>query len=75
MAVAPCDPRAIAWCVHGALVASGMSPFYPGPHCHPAYVRFAAAIDDMLIGTFNDRQETVEPVLAAFDRAIAGEQR
>jgi hypothetical protein len=35
--------------------------------------RLVAAIGGEILWQFNDRQETVEPVLAAFDRAIAGE--
>jgi hypothetical protein len=36
-----------------------------------ARCRLRAAIGGENIGDFNDHQETVEPVLAAFDRAIA----
>lgn len=67
----PCgvtDERAVAWCAHGALVASGVEP---GAKTHPAMIRLCAAMGDSIIGNFNDRQETVEPILAAFDRAIA----
>jgi hypothetical protein len=38
---------------------------------HCARARLIAAIGGEYLGEFNDRQETVEPVLAAFDRAIA----
>jgi hypothetical protein len=38
---------------------------------HPAVVRRTKSIGSSCIGGFNDLQETVGPVLAAFDRAIA----
>jgi hypothetical protein len=71
--VSPLDVQAVAWCAWGALFAAGL----PETHRtrHPAFHRLRAAIDgNEPIGVFNTQQETVEPVLAAFDRAIAGEQ-
>ena len=64
------SPEAVAWCAYGALKAAG------------SYVSLAAVLRleraigggsgfGEGIGRFNDLQQTVEPVLAAFDRAIA----
>ena len=58
---------AVAWCAEGALVAAGV-PF-DRSFTHPATQRLWDETG-MGIGEFNDAQETVEPVLAAFDRAI-----
>jgi hypothetical protein len=68
--VDPKSERAVAWCADGALVAAGLGP---DRRSHPAMRRLLATIDCRDIGIFNNRQETVEPVLAAFDRAIAAE--
>ncbi len=68
--VAPSDQRAVAWCPFGALVAAGMKLEGRWSE-HPAHLRLEAAMDGH-ITHFNDRQKTVEPVLAAFDRAIYG---
>ena len=62
----PTSKRAVAWCAFGALFAAGV----PDSDLHPAVRRLAAAIDGENICQFNNRQETVEPVLAAFNRAI-----
>ena len=59
--------HAVAWCMAGALMAAGMSRDYG----HPAYQRLKCAVGGELVLGFNDRQKTVEPILAAFDRAIA----
>jgi hypothetical protein len=70
--VSATDQRAVAWCMYGALMAAGM-PFNeadPRPYEHPAAQHLRAAIDDEDICVFNNAQETIEPVLAAFDRAI-----
>jgi hypothetical protein len=72
--VRPRDDRAIAWCAYGALVKAVVPPSMMCAGIgdgHPVYRRFVDAIDGENIGDFNDRQETVQPVLAAFDRAIA----
>jgi hypothetical protein len=62
--------KAAAWCMFGALRAAGMT----GDFHHPAFVRLTEVLDaGMSISSFNDAQENVEPVLAAFDRAIAAE--
>jgi hypothetical protein len=60
---------AVAWCASGALKAArtGTSDL----DYRRASIRLIAAIGGVNIADFNDRQETVEPVLAAFDRAIA----
>jgi hypothetical protein len=60
---------ATSWCASGALdaaalVASDMDR-------RRARCRLLNAIGGETIGDFNDRQKNVEPVLAAFDRAIA----
>jgi hypothetical protein len=65
--VMPTSERAVAWCMFGALVAAGWDIRHTR---HPAYHRLSAATNDEG-AAFNDRQTTVEPVLAAFDRAIA----
>jgi hypothetical protein len=51
----------------GALMAVGV----PRAVRHTSFLRLQSAFGDELIGLFNNAQETVEPVLAAFDRAIA----
>jgi hypothetical protein len=71
--VSPTSGDAVAWCAFGAMVAAGgnFPPCFWGQN--PTVVRLQAAIGGEDIAVFNNRQETVEPVLAAFDRAIAGE--
>jgi|HubBroStandDraft_6_1064221.scaffolds.fasta_scaffold444957_2 hypothetical protein len=75
--VDPTDSSAAAWCANGALIAAGMAE--PSDlstlrfMTHPAYLRLKTAVGDTLVGFFNNGQKTVEPVLAAFDRAIAGQ--
>jgi hypothetical protein len=66
--VSPYSRWASRWCPRGALKAArlGASQF---DHNH-ALCRLVAAMGEF-IAEFNDRQETVEAVLAAFDRAIA----
>jgi hypothetical protein len=64
--VEPTSIRAVAWCMYGAVDAAVGAPVYT----HPAFDRLRAAIGGEDIGGFNNRQETVEPILAAFDRAI-----
>lgn len=65
----PISERAVEWCAYGALVAAGLrNGEYKG---HSAVCRLIVAIGDDSIGSFNNEQETVEPILAAFDRAIA----
>jgi hypothetical protein len=66
--------RAIAWCLVGALDAAGIPYLYHEHGPHPAYKRLKDAIGDERPLDFNARQETVEPVLAAFDRAIAAHE-
>jgi hypothetical protein len=58
-----------AWCASGALLAAraGASDL----NCRLAQIRMLVAVGGEVLHEFNDRQETVEPVLAAFDRAIA----
>lgn len=69
----PVDPTttdAVAWCAEGALNAAGMSEAMTD---HPALNRLRAAMG-VHITLFNDVQESLAPVLMAFDRAIAGGQ-
>jgi hypothetical protein len=61
------DPSAAGWCMYGALEAAGR-----GVIDSRAILRLSRETDGVLIDFFNNRQKTVEPVLAAFDRAIAG---
>ena len=67
--VNPCSKQAVAWCAGGALFAAGVLPLLGIPH-HPAFDRLMEAMGGESIARFNNRQETVEPVIAAFDRAI-----
>lgn len=67
----PVNPRsewAVSWCMSGALIAAGVDELG-----HSAFRRLSDAISrfSSFIPAFNDHQETVEPILAAFDRAIA----
>lgn len=62
---------AVSWCAFGALIAAGLPTH---DTAHPAYLKLVYAVKALGgsdIADFNDRQETVEPILAAFDRAIA----
>lgn len=68
--VDPKSERAVAWCMFGALRMAGM-PCLPFARSYPAFRFLEAAIGGERMPHFNDRQETVDPVLAAFDRAIA----
>lgn len=63
--------EAVRWCAVGALMAA-VPAGRPMTIRHPAYARLREVVG-MDVAVFNDAQETVEPVLAAFDRAIAGE--
>ena len=67
--VSPYSRHAVAWCASGAVQAAQAAA--SDLDCRRAYLRLIAAMDDELIAAFNDRQETVEPILAAFDHAIA----
>jgi len=69
----PTDEKAVAWCAGGALIGAGMHHDLVSCLTHPAVRRLWAVIGDDCIAPFNNRQETVEPVLAAFDRAIAAD--
>ena len=73
--VIPTNERAVAWCMYGALYAAGFSEspgYFSTPENRlPAVRRLRAAIGGGSIAHFNKRQKTVEPILAAFDRAIA----
>ena len=61
--------EAVAWCSIGALEATGAECF--DPSFIPALRRLEVAMRTECIARFNDHQMTVDPVLAAFDRAIA----
>jgi hypothetical protein len=65
--VDPTDAHASAWCAWGALTVAGISDI----HGIAANLLATAIGRYYSISRFNDAQETVEPVLAAFDRAIA----
>jgi hypothetical protein len=66
--VPPRSDSAVSWCTYGAPVAAGMPN---GTITHPAFVRLDSSIEGAeRIAFFNNTQKTVEPVLAAFDRAI-----
>jgi hypothetical protein len=72
--VDPTSEQAVAWCVLGALHAAGISG--SDYWNHPAIHRVVEAINGCWVSgwticAFNNAQETVEPILAAFDRAIA----
>ena len=70
--VRPDSRRAIYWCANGALIAAAVTGSHSGQGHYLAASRLKGAIPDAEgIAAFNDRQKTVEPVLAAFDRAIA----
>ena len=67
--VTPTSHDAVEWHAVGALFAAGI----PARTwlLHPAVRELQHVLGGEGIGAFNNRQETVEPVLAAFDRAIA----
>ena len=66
----PTDQHAVMWCPQGALIVSGLPLDKDWPD-HPAVERLEDAMGCYSIGRFNAQQETVESVLAAFDRAIS----
>jgi hypothetical protein len=68
MSVSAYSRWATAWCANGALRAARLTA--SDLVRRRAGIRLTAAIGGCL-SDFNDAQETVEPVLAAFDRAIA----
>jgi hypothetical protein len=68
--VGPRSRHATAWCMSGALYAAALVE--SDLDRRNAQCRLIAAIGGGDITDFNDTQETVEPVLAAFDHAIAG---
>jgi hypothetical protein len=76
--VSPCHPDAVSWCLYGAIAAVN-TPFI-GSSMNivervlqslndPHTIRLPA--DFPKITVFNDRQVSVEPVLAVVDQAIA----
>lgn len=67
--VTPVSEQAIAWCMTGALMAAQQQT---ADGCvNDAIERLRSAVGgDGTLADFNDRQQTVEPVLAAFDFAI-----
>ena len=71
--VFPKSKLANRWCASGALLAAGLpdNEYRTEYWTHPAVYRLREAMDWEDISRFNDRQAMVEPVLAAFDRAIA----
>jgi hypothetical protein len=72
--VHPASKQAVAWCALGALDAAGIPYLHHRVHGpHPAYKRLQDVIGPVRLLDFNARQESVEPVLAAFERAITAE--
>lgn len=71
--VSPYSEWAVKWCMSGALEAAAL--IASDLERRRARCRLIDAIGGISIADFNDAQETIEPVLAAFDRAIAGEPR
>lgn len=67
--VSPRSRHATAWCMSGALCAAALVE--SDLDRRNAQCRLIAAIGGVSVADFNDTQETVEPILAAFDRAIA----
>jgi hypothetical protein len=70
ISVGPRSGHATAWCMSGALNAAALVE--SDLDRRNAKCRLIAAIGGVSLAAFNDTQETVEPVLAAFDHAIAG---
>jgi hypothetical protein len=66
--VTPGSKWATRWCAGSALLAARMTA--SDLAWRRARIRLVAAIGGEHLPEFNDRQETVEPVLAAFDKAI-----
>jgi len=66
-AIKPISERVVAWCAIGAVDATRM-PWDTAAKM--GLRRLEAAIGGKPINDFNDRQTTVGPILAAFDRAI-----
>jgi hypothetical protein len=64
--IEPTSEYAVAWCMLGALRAAGWSDDAD----HPALTLLREAAGDAYLVKFNDRQKTVKPILAVFDRAI-----
>ena len=60
---------AVSWCAVGAIQAATSSAAHR--EAHEACTRLRNVMGDVDIIVFNDRQKSVESVLAAFDRAIA----
>lgn len=69
--VSPYSRHAVAWCMGGALSAAALTA--SDLDRRNAQCRLIVAIGCASVPDFNDAQKTVEPVLAAFDRAIAAE--
>jgi hypothetical protein len=70
--VSPYSRWATSWCPSGAIRAARAGA--SGLDVDHAVRRLTAEMG-ALIPVFTDRQKTVEPVLAAFDRAIAARSR
>jgi hypothetical protein len=60
---------AASWCAVGAIQAA--TSYGTTPEVQEAYARLRNVMGSADITVFNDRQKSVESVLAAFDRAIA----
>jgi hypothetical protein len=68
-AVSPYSRSATRWCMSGALDAAAL--ISSDLDRRRAVIRLRVAMGDVPIACFNDAQKTVEPILEAFDRAIA----
>jgi hypothetical protein len=66
--VSPTCRWAVSWCAVGAIRAAASNA--TTREVHEACARLAGAMGLIDIIVFNDRQKSVEEVLAAFDRAI-----
>src|ERR1700722_7637156 len=65
--IAARDERAVSWCMVGAIQVAEFGTGNAG--CQRARDLLRSTVGES-IAKFNDGQETVEPVLAAFDKAI-----
>jgi hypothetical protein len=67
--ISPTSRWAVSWCAVGAIRAATSNATTREVHEACARLRSAMGLIDIIV--FNERQKSVEKVLAAFDRAIA----
>jgi len=72
--VDPCDKCAVSWSLTGAIRAAGGAPDIETAQQVRKCLMDAVGPGWKSFFEFNDRQESVKPILAAFDRAIAAGQ-